>query len=258
MLTWPLHCQWHFRKGQSTLTHIHNTTTTKELHFVISHTCRRFSQIIRLGRNQVLELFSRASVWICLRFACIHAPDCLSSCFRFTTTICNHSHRLIVFWDTQPQVKQCALQDFESTACRFPSICPVSPFWLSGPAGIIDHPSSAHYHTEWRSHSSYETQDDPEQWISVLGLISCPNWPIVHQRGFCTFHCLLSTDENAQPVKNKSNCSMMHSQWPHPFPFFTRSEFYRARKWKDRRTQGSPCKYCHRDLESVTVLLQSW
>lgn len=145
------------------------------------------------------------SVWICLRFACIylrfaciHAPDCLSSRFQFTTTISNHSHSLIVFGDTQPQVKQCALQGFESTACLFPSICLVSTLWLSGPAGIIDHPS-AHYHTEWRSHSSYETQDDPEHRISVLGLISCP----VHQRGFCTFHCLLSTDEDAHPVKKK-------------------------------------------------------
>lgn len=210
--------------------------------------------------NQVLELFSRASVRIYLRFACIHAQDCLSSCFQFTTVIVNQPHRLIVFWDTLSSKWNSAPYRTltELHAGFHPSVqSSLSPLWLCGPAGIIDHPS-AHYHTKWRSHPSYETQDDPEHWISVLGLISCPNWPIVHQRGFCTFHCLLSTDEDAQPVKKKNGCSMMHSQWPDPFPFFTHMEFYRARKRKDSRTQGSPCKYCHRDLESVTVLLQCW
>jgi len=89
-------------------------------------------------------------------------------------------------------------------ACFYLSV--QSTLWLRGPAGIIDHPS-AHYHTEWRSHSSYETQNDPERRISVLGLISCQK-------------------------KKKKGSSMMHGQWPHPFPFFTRSEFYRAKKWR--------------------------
>ncbi len=223
MLTWPLHCQWHFRKGPGKLhtdTHTH-ISTNSHCQWEITPCHFTYVQALRSNHtfgNQVLELFSRARIRIYLR---------RTGLFVLLLSVHHSNHQPTSLFDcflryTMQQVKQCALQVFETTACRFPSICPVSPRWLSGPAGIIDHPS-AHYHTEWRSHPSYETQDDPEHWISVLGLISCPNWTIVHQRGFCTFHCLLSTDEDAQPLKKKRmlcdagpmtlSVPIFHSHW---------------------------------------------
>lgn len=260
MLTWPLHCQWHFRKGQGKLhtdthTHIHKLPLpvgnyTLSFHIrtgasLKSHIWKSSARIIQ--QSKCMNLFEMH------RIVC---PLAFSSPQQSSTNLTVWLFSEIQYAESET-VRPTGLWNYcMQVSIHMSSL--VSPRWLSGPAGIIDHPS-AHYHTEWRSHPSYETQDDPEHWISVLGLISCPNWPIVYQRGFCTFHCLLSTDEDAQPVqKKKKNALWCTANDPIHSHFSLTLNFYEARKRKDRHSQGSLYKYCHRDLESVTVLLQCW